>query len=381
MNHDVEKMLHDLGSSPVPPPSQAFADNLESDLRVLVANSSAASFGPRFGRWPATIAALGFTVAVVVFALVSLNSGPTEIYIGPVSDAEVILPTGERFAASPGVALPEGALVITGEAGSVTIGDKEFGPNSNVLVVDDDVASVGGEEVEALVDELPSTSVPEPTLAAGSASSGSPTTAAGPANAPSTTTVGDSVVTTEPIATTIATTTTVSTEPVATTTTVTPINVTPEPTVAPTTLLTTTTRATEPTLPPETTEPLDPDSTSTTSPTTTELPPDVSSTTTTEGQTSTSSTTTEVPDPNDPGDTSTTTTEPDSTSTTTSSTTSSTTTTEKLDGQGDADKDQPESESPAVRVARDPVTGRIIGEILEDSRILIRLFPELVTAE
>lgn len=326
MTSEVEKLLEELGSSDAPAPSARFADTLESDLRVLVATSSASAPGTRFGRWPATVAAVGFTLSVVVFALATLTRGPEQVHISTAENAEVILPSGERFAAGPGIALPSGAVVLVGEEGSVTIGDEVFGPNANIFVEGDDLAEV--DDIAAIVTEFPTSTIVVPDLDVASsappeqppssiedqpAAISSSTTAVDSAVSPATTGDASRVSSTTRPRTTapadgpgVSTTTTVapavSTTLARSTTTYVAVSTTVVPTTGPATTQTTSTTPSSST---STTERVDPSSTSSTSttsssttdPTSTTTEPTSSSSTSTS---STSSTSTVPADGSDP---------------------------------------------------------------------------------
>ncbi|MCP3936916.1 MAG: hypothetical protein GY708_16260 [Actinomycetia bacterium] len=318
MTHDVENMLEEIGSAQAPPPSPRFADSLESDLRVMIATSSSTGASSRLGRWPATVAAAGFTVAVVVFALATLAKGPTQVYVSQASDTEVILPTGERFEATSGVALPSGAVLSVGENGSVTVGDKTFGPETNLVVEGDEVEEVG-DDIAAVIEELPTTTLVAPTRGSGETITVDSRDRSGSDGGidPATSTSSSTIATTEPPqpTTTSVSTTFVDVSPESTTT-IDPATTVVSPTTsmvvttAPSTSAPTTVVSTSSSVPTATTIDVTGTTTSTTtfdhSDTTTTDPSDSTSTTTTTTTTSTTTTTT-----------TTTTTEPSDTTTTT----------------------------------------------------------------
>ena len=121
MTVDTHRQMTELGSTPVPDPDPVFATQLELKLRAARVGATAPEIvRPR--RWPATIAALTFTVAVLVFGLATLRAGPSTFQISTASRTEVRLPNGEVIEATPGLDLPQGSRVEVGPQGSANIG-------------------------------------------------------------------------------------------------------------------------------------------------------------------------------------------------------------------------------------------------------------------
>ena len=104
MTDDLEQRLTELGNAPTPPPDPGFADGLESSLRVLVAGGATGGglffAARRLGRWPITASVATFAAVVLVFGLtVVRDPEPQQIFLVEATEAEVVLPSGQRFEA------------------------------------------------------------------------------------------------------------------------------------------------------------------------------------------------------------------------------------------------------------------------------------------
>lgn len=127
MTDDMHRYMTELGSSSTPEPDPRFVTNLELQLRESRADATTHRFArPR--RWPATVAAVTFSVAVVAFGLATIDTSPQIVSISAASGAEVRMPDGQVVVATPGLELPNGAVVEVGPAGSARIGDIDVGP-------------------------------------------------------------------------------------------------------------------------------------------------------------------------------------------------------------------------------------------------------------
>jgi len=347
MTDDMHQHLTALGSSPVPAPDAGFADHLELQLRDMRAVGSTAGGSVR--RWPATVAAVTFSVAVIAFGLSTIQPGVDTVRISSASGAQVHMPNGSVVEAEPGLAIPEGAWVEVGPSGSASIGELVLGPGQAAEVTPEGV--VLAEIIDG--DPVPVTS-PSSTgasdVAAPGSSNGEPVDSSGAAVNTSEP-VGDTAVTdstppsedTTPSEPPAAEETVDTTEP--STTTDAPATTVEDPTTttdpATTTSASTTTAV---------------DRTTTTRPATS-LPPE--SSTSSSAPSTTVGTSTTVPDENG----STTTSPDESTSTTTADTTTPDTT---IPGTTIPDQSTTTTEKPegtTTTLPPDPIFGNIMGEL------------------
>lgn len=138
MTHDddpVDRLLEARQRAEVTPPDAAFADRLESRLRVLHADL-ATSTPRRIGR-RLLLAAAGTAVAAAALALALLPADDAEeLVIAAAIDTEVLLPAGRVEPARPGLVLPDGAVIRTGPHGAVTVDGVRL-PARTTAVVDD----------------------------------------------------------------------------------------------------------------------------------------------------------------------------------------------------------------------------------------------------
>lgn len=127
MTDEMHRHLTALGTAPVPDPDPVFVTDLELRLRALrAAEPVPGSLRPR--RWPATVAAVTFSLAVVAFGLATLDTGSPAVRVAAASGVSVRMPDGAVVIAEPGLDLPEGARVEVGPTGSARIGDIDLGP-------------------------------------------------------------------------------------------------------------------------------------------------------------------------------------------------------------------------------------------------------------
>jgi len=339
MNDDMHGYMTELGSSDTPEPDPRFVTNLELQLRESRAGATAYRFArPR--RWPATVAAVTFSVAVVAFGLATVDTSPQVVSISAASGAEVRMPDGQVVEATPGLELPNGAVVEVGPAGSARIGDIDVGPlqaaeitAEGVIVAGDDIAgpirfttTAVGSQVSVISTpvtvNVPTSTPTSPNSAGGTGSSGSS------GNGERTSSTSEPVTSTSDPATTST-----STEPDTSTAgvepTTPPASSSSLPISATSIVRTTTTTAPTPTTSESQTTSTSSSSTTSLSSTTLVLASTTTSSTTVEAPTDSTTTTTDYDDHPTTTTSSSTTTQPGSTSTTTTvdptSTTSTTT--------------------------------------------------------
>ncbi|MEZ5170090.1 MAG: hypothetical protein R3A49_05000 [Acidimicrobiia bacterium] len=91
----------------------------------------------RVRRWsPGTVVALVVAVVVLVWSIAYAAREPSRLRITDAADTTVELPDGETVEGFAGVALPDGAEVVTGADGFALVGDTRLGPDSTAAVVD-----------------------------------------------------------------------------------------------------------------------------------------------------------------------------------------------------------------------------------------------------
>lgn len=152
MTENMHRHLSELGSAPVPEPDAAFATHLELHLRATSAAASTRLVRPK--RWPATVAALTFSLAVVAFGLATINPRQSSIRISAATGTAVHMPDGQVVVASPGLVIPEGSRVEVGPSGSARIGDVDVGPGQAADVTPEGIVlTFSGPLTTALVDD------------------------------------------------------------------------------------------------------------------------------------------------------------------------------------------------------------------------------------
>ena len=167
----IRRVLMRVAQRPVLPPAPRFTDALEERLRVAhktrdvgpveqaeVAGAARVSpLGAAAGRpaqaptstrrrlvdgagrgWTvAGLAAVAVVVPLLALALAGDLVAPgSNVRLSDAADAEFIVPGGPARPAHAGAALPEGTIIRTGTAGSVTVGGQTLGPDSAAIVVD-----------------------------------------------------------------------------------------------------------------------------------------------------------------------------------------------------------------------------------------------------
>lgn len=143
---DLTDRLRRIGSEPGPPPDQAFADGLDSRLRVLHAERAGGSTRPAFPTWLplATVAAAVLVVAVGVSLLRS--SPPAEVVMTVASDTDIYLPGDETTPGVAGLVLPDGARIVVGPEGEAVVDGVVLASGTEAIVVGDHIAVVATDE-------------------------------------------------------------------------------------------------------------------------------------------------------------------------------------------------------------------------------------------
>ncbi|HKY76014.1 MAG TPA: hypothetical protein VJS45_07735 [Acidimicrobiia bacterium] len=211
---NLDRRLREVGQSPVPPPDPAFATMLEARLRAgALAPEPAlrpASQQPRRVWFP--VAAVAAVLTLVLGSVAVLRDGGEDVVrVASATDTVVVLPDGTVGPATPGLELPDGSRLQTGNDGHLVAGGTELGPKQEATVED------------GTVKPSPTTVPPKP-----SEPSNSPTTAPTATTLPSktrptTATTATTVTTKPPVVVTPTTTkpttnTTVTTKPTTTST-------------------------------------------------------------------------------------------------------------------------------------------------------------------
>jgi hypothetical protein len=134
-NHDLDRRLRDAGRAPVPEPRPIFADALEHRLRAGVPLAPAPVPVRRPGRrWVPVGALATAAVVVVALALGSRLQPEEQLRVASASDAVVVFPGGEEEPAVPGLVVPDGSVIRTGDQGRVVAGKVKIGPNREAVV-------------------------------------------------------------------------------------------------------------------------------------------------------------------------------------------------------------------------------------------------------
>lgn len=125
---DLTRRLDALGRTSPPPPSPALLDDLDAGRLRRPAHRA------RPFRLPVLLPVAAVAAAVLGFVLITFGGdSPRTVVIQTASDASV--QQDQRSApASVGQTLEEGDRVLTGPAGSVTVGDVTLGPNEEAVV-------------------------------------------------------------------------------------------------------------------------------------------------------------------------------------------------------------------------------------------------------
>ena len=144
MNDDeIHAALERIGSEPVDLPRDTYADALEDRLREIHAQQVLPApalldhrHGPRRTglRITAVAAALVLAAGVAVtIAVVTREAPATVLELGEATDARVVLPDGSIVPATPGLELPDGAVVITGADGHAQVDGVDLPADSLVV--------------------------------------------------------------------------------------------------------------------------------------------------------------------------------------------------------------------------------------------------------
>lgn len=85
---------------------------------------------------PGTVLAIIVVVAILVWSIALAAREPYQLRLADATDTTVELPEGTTVEGFAGVALPDGAVVVTGGEGFAAAGDVQLGPDSSARVVD-----------------------------------------------------------------------------------------------------------------------------------------------------------------------------------------------------------------------------------------------------
>lgn len=132
---DLDRRLREAGQAPVPEPRPAFAEALEHQLRagVTLAPAPVAVIRPA-RRWVPVGALAVAAVTLVALAVASRLQPEEQLRVASASDAVVVFPGGVEEPAVPGLVVPDGSVIRTGEEGRVVAGKVEIGPNREAVV-------------------------------------------------------------------------------------------------------------------------------------------------------------------------------------------------------------------------------------------------------
>ncbi len=127
--------LERLGAEPGPSIDPAFANRLETDLRMAMVDRPA----PRVRPWwqPVLVGvAVVLTLVTGGAAIRALSTSlSTELVMSAARDTEVILPDGASADGVPGLELPDGTRISVGADGSAVIDGVVLAPGSEAVVV------------------------------------------------------------------------------------------------------------------------------------------------------------------------------------------------------------------------------------------------------
>jgi hypothetical protein len=129
--NDLDRRLREAGQSPVPPPDPAFATMMEERLRAgLLAPEPALRHAPRQPRrvW-FPVAAVAAALTLVLGSVAVLRGGGADVVrVASATDTVVVLPDGTVGPATPGLELPDGSRLQTGNDGHLVAGGTELSP-------------------------------------------------------------------------------------------------------------------------------------------------------------------------------------------------------------------------------------------------------------
>lgn len=142
----VVERLVSAGRAPVSAPRAAFAEALEDRLRAVSALSlepvrppvgrpapGSRTHGSRPRRSFAGLGLVGSAVAVAIL-LAGGSTAPLRVRVASATNALVVLPDGTVDEAAPGLVVPDGSRLLTGDEGRLVAGKVELGPNREALV-------------------------------------------------------------------------------------------------------------------------------------------------------------------------------------------------------------------------------------------------------
>jgi len=137
---DLGRRLQAMAAEPAPPVDPAFADQLDTRLRVLHAEHH----GTNRGRpvWiPAVLGSLAVSVlALMVVGVMTLGrSSEAAVVLTAASNTDVIFPGAGATAASAGLLLTDGTRIVVGVDGEAVVNGVVLGPGSEALVVGDQI--------------------------------------------------------------------------------------------------------------------------------------------------------------------------------------------------------------------------------------------------
>jgi hypothetical protein len=126
-DHDLRRLLEDMGREAPPPPDADFVDQLEFQLRAeVIASSPSPAWAGAPWRIPFGIAAAAFTVVVGIAGasvLVDLPDSQVSAQLASVTGTgtEVIYPNGKVLPAHEGMTIPEGSVVRVRDGGTAVV--------------------------------------------------------------------------------------------------------------------------------------------------------------------------------------------------------------------------------------------------------------------
>jgi hypothetical protein len=134
---NLDRRLTEAGQKPAPPPDAAFATRLEERLRAgALAPEPALRPAPRQPRrvW-FPVAAVAAALTLVLGSVAVLRDGGEDVVrVASATDTVVVLPDGTVGPATPGLALPDGSRLQTGNDGHLVAGGTELGPKQEATV-------------------------------------------------------------------------------------------------------------------------------------------------------------------------------------------------------------------------------------------------------
>jgi hypothetical protein len=133
-DNDLDRRLRDAGQAPVPGPRPTFADALEHRLRAGVTLAPAPIPVLRPARRWLPVGALAAAAVVAMVALAVGHQPEEQLRVASASDAVVVFPGGEEEPAVPGLVVPDGSVIRTGDEGRVVAGKVKIGPNREAVV-------------------------------------------------------------------------------------------------------------------------------------------------------------------------------------------------------------------------------------------------------